>query len=123
MALKAQLSRPKRTCCSGLVVIITGAGLAGTSDTVLEIVGWRALRGLGSALFIATALATIVSSSPGFGRAGSHSVRGGAPRPRAANSPVAHRIPRLQQVVELHHRAGIRSAIRCRRNGRIWLVI
>lgn len=56
---------PKRTLLVGLVVIIVGAGLAGMSDTVLEIVGWRALWGLGNALFIATALATIVSSARG----------------------------------------------------------
>jgi MFS transporter, ACDE family, multidrug resistance protein len=56
---------PKRTLLGGLVVIIAGAGLAGMSDTVLEIVGWRALWGLGNALFIATALATIVSSARG----------------------------------------------------------
>jgi MFS transporter, ACDE family, multidrug resistance protein len=49
----------------GLVVIIAGAGLAGLSDTVLGIVGWRALWGLGNALFIATALATIVNSARG----------------------------------------------------------
>ena len=41
------------------------AGLAGMSDTVMGIVGWRALWGLGNALFIATALATIVSSARG----------------------------------------------------------
>jgi ACDE family multidrug resistance protein len=56
---------PKRTLLLGLLVIIAGAGLAGMSDTVLEIVGWRALWGLGNALFIATALATIVSSARG----------------------------------------------------------
>jgi predicted MFS family arabinose efflux permease len=56
---------PKRTLLLGLVVIIAGAGLAGLSDTVLGIVGWRALWGLGNALFIATALATIVSSARG----------------------------------------------------------
>ncbi|MCW2691270.1 MAG: arabinose efflux permease family protein [Mycobacterium sp.] len=56
---------PKRTLLLGLVIIILGAGLAGLSDTVLEIVGWRALWGLGNALFIATALATIVSSARG----------------------------------------------------------
>jgi MFS family permease len=56
---------PKRTLLVGLVVIIAGAGLAGMSDTVLGIVGWRALWGLGNALFIATALATIVSSARG----------------------------------------------------------
>ncbi|MGV0791166.1 MFS transporter [Mycolicibacterium sp. XJ1819] len=56
---------PKRTLLLGLVIIIAGAGLAGLSDTVMEIVGWRALWGLGNALFIATALATIVSSARG----------------------------------------------------------
>ena len=56
---------PKRTLLIGLVVITAGAGLAGMSDTVLGIVGWRALWGLGNALFIATALATIVSSARG----------------------------------------------------------
>ena len=56
---------PKNTLLIGLVIIIAGAGLAGMSDTVLQIVGWRALWGLGNALFIATALATIVSSARG----------------------------------------------------------
>ena len=56
---------PKRTLLLGLVVIIAGAGLAGMSDTVMGIVGWRALWGLGNALFIATALATIVNSARG----------------------------------------------------------
>lgn len=56
---------PKRTLLLGLVVIIAGAGLAGMSGTVMEIAGWRALWGLGNALFIATALATIVSSARG----------------------------------------------------------
>jgi len=55
----------KRTLLLGLVVITAGAGLAGMSDTVMGIVGWRALWGLGNALFIATALATIVSSARG----------------------------------------------------------
>ena len=52
---------------------IAGAGLAGMPDTVTGIVGWRALWGLGNALFIATALATIVNSAR-IGRAGDHSV-------------------------------------------------
>jgi len=56
---------PKRTLLLGLLVIIAGAGLAGMSDSVMGIVGWRALWGLGNALFIATALATIVSSAQG----------------------------------------------------------
>ncbi len=56
---------PKRTLLLGLVVIIAGAGLAGASETVMQIVGWRAVWGLGNALFIATALATIVNSARG----------------------------------------------------------
>jgi MFS family permease len=56
---------PKRTLLLGLLMIIAGAGLAGMSDSVMGIVGWRALWGLGNALFIATALATIVSSAQG----------------------------------------------------------
>ncbi|WP_454790893.1 MFS transporter [Mycolicibacterium lutetiense] len=56
---------PKRTLLLGLVIIIAGAGLAGMSEDVMQIVGWRALWGLGNALFIATALATIVNSAKG----------------------------------------------------------
>ncbi|PKW27655.1 MFS transporter [Phycicoccus duodecadis] len=55
----------KRTLLIGLAIIIVGAGLAGTQDTVGGIVGFRAVWGLGNALFIATALATIVSASRG----------------------------------------------------------
>src|SRR4051794_23724039 len=55
----------KRTLLLGLVVIIVGAGLAGMQDTVSAIVAWRAVWGLGNALFIATALATIVNSARG----------------------------------------------------------
>ncbi|SEH74385.1 Predicted arabinose efflux permease, MFS family [Mycolicibacterium rutilum] len=54
---------PKHTLLLGLAIIIAGAGLAGMSETVMEIVGWRALWGLGNALFIATALAAIVNSA------------------------------------------------------------
>jgi MFS transporter, ACDE family, multidrug resistance protein len=55
----------KRTLLLGLVIIIVGAGLAGMSSTVGGIVGWRALWGLGNALFVATALATIVNAARG----------------------------------------------------------
>ncbi|MGH3446413.1 MAG: MFS transporter [Nocardioidaceae bacterium] len=55
----------KRTLLIGLVIIIVGAALAGSSDTINQIVGFRALWGLGNALFIATALATIVNSARG----------------------------------------------------------
>ncbi len=56
---------PKRTLLLGLTVIIVGAGLAGTQDTIAGVVGWRAVWGLGNALFIATALATIVRAARG----------------------------------------------------------
>ena len=55
----------KRTLLLGLVLIIIGAGLAGTQDAVGGIVAFRALWGLGNALFIATALATIVNAASG----------------------------------------------------------
>jgi len=55
----------KRTLLAGLVLIIVFAALAGSSDTVGAIVGFRAGWGLGNALFIATALSTIVMSARG----------------------------------------------------------
>ncbi|HET8587418.1 MAG TPA: MFS transporter [Candidatus Limnocylindria bacterium] len=55
----------KRTLLAGLTLIIVFAGLAGSSDTVGAIVGFRAGWGLGNALFVATALATIVSAASG----------------------------------------------------------
>jgi MFS family permease len=56
---------PKRTLVSGLVLIIVFAALAGASDSVGAVIGFRAGWGLGNALFVATALATIVSASSG----------------------------------------------------------
>ena len=55
----------KRTLLVGLLVIIVGAGLAGAQDSVGGIVAFRAVWGLGNALFIATALATIVNAAAG----------------------------------------------------------
>ncbi|GAA1260900.1 putative MFS family arabinose efflux permease [Oryzihumus leptocrescens] len=55
----------KRTLLIGLLIIIVGAGLAGTQDSVGGIVTFRAVWGLGNALFIATALATIVKAARG----------------------------------------------------------
>ena len=55
----------KRTLLLGLAVIIVGAGLAGAQNAIPGIVAFRAVWGLGNALFIATALATIVSASVG----------------------------------------------------------
>jgi MFS family permease len=55
----------KRTLLLGLALIIVGSALAGSQDTVGGIVAFRALWGLGNALFIATALATIVNAASG----------------------------------------------------------
>lgn len=55
----------KRTLLAGLAIIIVGAGLAGAMDTVNGIVAFRAVWGLGNALFIATALAAIVGAAKG----------------------------------------------------------
>jgi predicted MFS family arabinose efflux permease len=55
----------KRTLLAGLVLIVVFSALAGASDTIGGIVGFRAGWGLGNALFIATALATTVSAASG----------------------------------------------------------
>ncbi|MGN6445769.1 MFS transporter, partial [Amnibacterium sp.] len=55
----------KRTLIAGLVIIVVFAGLAGMSNSIGGIVGFRAGWGLGNALFIATSLATIVASASG----------------------------------------------------------
>ncbi|MCU1536127.1 MAG: transporter [Humibacillus sp.] len=55
----------KRTLLIGLALIIVGAASAGLQDSVGGIVAFRALWGLGNALFIATALATIVNAASG----------------------------------------------------------
>ncbi|HEY2042447.1 MAG TPA: MFS transporter [Jatrophihabitans sp.] len=55
----------KRTLIAGLVLIVVFAALAGSSNSIGEIVGFRAGWGLGNALFIATSLAVIVSSASG----------------------------------------------------------
>jgi ACDE family multidrug resistance protein len=55
----------KRTLLSGLALIIVFSALAGSSHSIGAIVGFRAGWGLGNALFIATALATIVSAASG----------------------------------------------------------
>ncbi|MGW2648839.1 MFS transporter [Streptomyces sp. NPDC001393] len=60
----------KRTLVIGLAVIVVFAALAGSTDSIDGIVGFRAGWGLGNALFIATSLAVIVASaSGGFGGA------------------------------------------------------
>jgi ACDE family multidrug resistance protein len=55
----------KRTLLSGLALIIVFSALAGASHSIGSIVGFRAGWGLGNALFIATALATIVTAASG----------------------------------------------------------
>ncbi len=55
----------KRTLIAGLVLIIVFSALAGASDSIGAIVGFRAGWGLGNALFVATALSTIVVASAG----------------------------------------------------------
>jgi MFS family permease len=55
----------KRTLVIGLAVIVVFATLAGTSDSINGIVGFRAGWGLGNAMFIATSLAVIVASASG----------------------------------------------------------
>ncbi|HEY7175980.1 MAG TPA: MFS transporter [Micromonosporaceae bacterium] len=55
----------KRTLMAGLVLIVAFAALAGMSQSISGIVGFRAGWGLGNALFIATSLAVIVASASG----------------------------------------------------------
>ncbi|NNG36609.1 MFS transporter [Nakamurella aerolata] len=55
----------KRTLLLGLAIIIIGSVAAGCMSSIGGIVGWRGVWGLGNALFIATALSTIVSSAKG----------------------------------------------------------
>src|SRR3954449_11188615 len=55
----------KRTLIAGLVLIVIFAALAGSSDSIGGIVGFRAGWGLGNALFIAPSLAVIVASASG----------------------------------------------------------
>ncbi|HZC73722.1 MAG TPA: MFS transporter [Jatrophihabitans sp.] len=55
----------KRTLIVGLAIIVIFATLAGTSNSIGGIVGFRAGWGLGNALFIATSLAVIVASASG----------------------------------------------------------
>ncbi|WP_158862395.1 MFS transporter [Leifsonia sp. AG29] len=55
----------KRTLLIGLALIVVFALLAGLSQNVPSIIGFRAGWGLGNALFISTALATIVGAASG----------------------------------------------------------
>jgi predicted MFS family arabinose efflux permease len=55
----------KWTLLGGLVLIISFSIAAGSSNSIAEIVGFRAGWGLGNALFVATALAVIVGAASG----------------------------------------------------------
>ncbi|TAN31054.1 MAG: MFS transporter [Actinomycetota bacterium] len=55
----------KATLVTGLVLIVVFSALAGASNTIGGIVGFRAGWGIGNALFIATSLAVIVASASG----------------------------------------------------------
>jgi predicted MFS family arabinose efflux permease len=55
----------KRTLLIGLALIVVFAALAGASNSVDAIMGFRAGWGLGNALFISTALATIIGAASG----------------------------------------------------------
>src|SRR4051794_34947838 len=55
----------KKTLLAGLALVVVFAGLAGTSDSVSQLVGFRAGWGLGNALFVSTSLAVIVGAATG----------------------------------------------------------
>jgi len=55
----------KRTLLIGLSLVVVFAILSGTSNSVAELVGFRAGWGLGNAIFVATALAVIVGAASG----------------------------------------------------------
>ncbi|MBB6033673.1 MFS transporter [Phytomonospora endophytica] len=56
---------PKRTLLAGLALVVLFASLSGTSESVAQLVGFRAGWGLGNAMFVATALAVIVGAASG----------------------------------------------------------
>jgi ACDE family multidrug resistance protein len=55
----------KKTLLTGLALVVVFASLAGTSDTVAQLVGFRGGWGLGNSLFAATALSAIVGAASG----------------------------------------------------------
>ncbi|HET7043296.1 MAG TPA: MFS transporter, partial [Gaiellaceae bacterium] len=56
---------PKRTLLLGLALIIVFSAAAGAAGSIGQIVGFRAVWGLGNALFVATALSAIVGAASG----------------------------------------------------------
>jgi ACDE family multidrug resistance protein len=55
----------KKTLLAGLTLVVIFASLAGTSNTVAQLVGFRGGWGLGNSLFAATALSAIVGAASG----------------------------------------------------------
>lgn len=55
----------KRTVLAGLSLIVLATALCAAADSIEELIGLRALWGLGNALFIATALSVIVGAAAG----------------------------------------------------------
>lgn len=55
----------KNTLIAGLVLIVAFAAAAGASDSISQIIGFRAGWGVGNALFIVTSLAVIVGAASG----------------------------------------------------------
>lgn len=56
---------PKRTLTAGLTLIVVAAGISSFASGIDQLIAYRVIWGLGNALFIATALAFIVSSARG----------------------------------------------------------
>ncbi|MFT4043160.1 MAG: MFS transporter [Gordonia sp. (in: high G+C Gram-positive bacteria)] len=56
---------PKRTLAVGLSLIVIAAAISATASNIDQLIALRVLWGLGNALFIATALAFIVSAATG----------------------------------------------------------
>ncbi|HET8606672.1 MAG TPA: MFS transporter [Gaiellaceae bacterium] len=55
----------KRTLLLGLVLVVAFSAASGAAGSIPQIVGFRAVWGLGNALFVATALAAIVGAASG----------------------------------------------------------
>nr|WP_245555561.1 MFS transporter [Gordonia soli] len=56
---------PKRTLVVGLALIVIAAGISAFGSDIDQLIAYRVLWGLGNALFLATALAFIVSAAKG----------------------------------------------------------
>jgi MFS family permease len=56
---------PKRTLLAGLALVVLFSAAAGASNTVAQVVGFRAGWGLGIALFVSTSMSVIVATATG----------------------------------------------------------